>query len=224
MTAPAFEHDGFCIVPAVLGADACHAVAGRIPAADAGRAGTRCLLSQPWCADLARALKGHADLSPMLVEAPVAVQCTYFEKSAGQNWLVAVHQDLSIPVAERVEDSGLQGWSEKEGELFVQPPTAVLERLVAVRLHLDECSPADGPLRVVPGSHTSGRLGPDAASRRRDLHGEVVCTARRGDVLVMRPLLLHASSKAHGTSRRRVLHFLFGPRHLPLGLAWRHAI
>jgi hypothetical protein len=207
MTAPAFEHDGFCIVPAVLGADACHAVAGRIPAADAGRAGTRCLLSQPWCADLARAL-----------------QCTYFEKSAGQNWLVAVHQDLSIPVAARVEDSGLQGWSEKEGELFVQPPAAVLERLVAVRLHLDECSPADGPLRVVPGSHTSGRLGPDAASRRRDLHGEVVCTARRGDVLVMRPLLLHASSKAHGTSRRRVLHFLFGPRELPLGLAWRHAV
>lgn len=154
----------------------------------------------------------------------MAVQCTYFEKSAGQNWLVAMHQDLSIPVAERVSGSGLQGWSEKEGELFVQPPTAVLERLVAVRLHLDECSPTDGPLRVVPGSHTSGRLGPDAASRRRDLHGEVVCTARRGDVLVMRPLLLHASSKAHGTSRRRVLHFLFGPRHLPLGLAWRHAV
>ena len=28
---------------------------------------------------------------------------------------------------------------------------------------------------------------------------------------------------ATGTSRRRVLHFLFGPRALPCGLAWAHA-
>jgi hypothetical protein len=40
----------------------------------------------------------------------------------------------------------------------------------------------------------------------------------------MRPLLLHASSKASGSSLRRVLHFLFGPRDLPHGLRWQHAI
>ena len=38
--------------------------------------------------------------------------------------------------------------------------------------------------------------------------------------MLMRPLLLHASSKTAGTSRRRVLHFLFGPRELAFGLVW----
>jgi hypothetical protein len=38
--------------------------------------------------------------------------------------------------------------------------------------------------------------------------------------MAMRPLLLHASSKATGSSRRRVLHFLFGPPALPFGLEW----
>ena len=42
-------------------------------------------------------------------------------------------------------------------------------------------------------------------------------------MMLMRLLLLHASSKATGASRRRVLHFLFGPPRLPLGLAWAHA-
>ena len=44
-----------------------------------------------------------------------------------------------------------------------------------------------------------------------------------GFAVLMRPLLLHASSKATGASRRRVLHFLFGPRQLLLGLAWANA-
>lgn len=224
MKEPTLERDGFCAVPAALSAAACDWVTHHMPVADAGRGGTRCLLSQRWCAELAQTLKAHAGLSPLLADAPVAVQCTYFEKSAGRNWLVAVHQDLSIPVAARVESNEVRGWAEKEGGLFVQAPVAMLERMVAVRLHLDDCSAADGPLRVVPGSHTSGRLSPEAARAQRDLHGESVCTAKRGDALVMRPLLLHASSKAHGASRRRVLHFLFGPRELPLGLAWRHAV
>jgi hypothetical protein len=52
----------------------------------------------------------------------------------------------------------------------------------------------------------------------------VACTLERGDVLVMRPLLLHASSKASGFGMRRVLHFLFGPPTLPNGLRWPHAV
>jgi len=224
MTRDSFERVGFCAVPAVLDTIACGQVAGLLPATGAGRGGTRCLLPQAWCSALAHALKQHTGLSPLLADAPVAVQCTGFEKSADKNWLVPVHQDLSIPVAARVQALGLQGWSQKEGELFVQAPVAVLERLVAVRLHLDDCTADDGPLRVVPGSHGLGRVAPDSATAWRDQQGEVVCTARRGDALVMRPLLLHASSKTRGTSRRRVLHFLFGPRELPLGLAWRHAV
>jgi len=137
---------------------------------------------------------------------------------------VSVHQDLSIPVAERVDAEGLRGWSEKEGSLQVQPPVEVLEQLVAVRLHIDPCNEDDGPLRVVPASHLQGIVSPESAVRERDAKGEVFCTAQPGDALVMRPLLLHASSKARASSRRRVLHFLFGPPTLPHGLRWPAAV
>jgi ectoine hydroxylase-related dioxygenase (phytanoyl-CoA dioxygenase family) len=109
----------------------------------------------------------------------------------------------------------------KEGVLQVQPPAAVLEQLVAVRLHLDDCGPQDGPLRVLPGSHTAG-VRPEGALASAE--GAVVCTAPRGSALLMRPLLMHASSKANGHSLRRVLHLLFAPPALPLGLRWHHAV
>jgi ectoine hydroxylase-related dioxygenase (phytanoyl-CoA dioxygenase family) len=154
----------------------------------------------------------------------VAVQCTYFEKSSARNWLVPLHQDLSIPVAERVDECGWSGWSEKEGVVFVQAPVEVLEQLVAVRLHLDRCGSSDGPLRVVPGSHSHGVLAPAATVAVRDAVGECLCEAEVGTALVMRPLLLHASSKSLGTGRRRVLHFLYGSRSLPHGLRWQTTV
>ena len=123
-----------------------------------------------------------------------------------------------------VQDDALTGWSEKEGNIFVQPPAEVLRKIVAVRLHVDECSSDDGPLKVVPGSHTHGRTGHDTALALRDTLGEVVCPVARGGALLMSPLLLHSSSKATGQSRRRVLHFLFAPRSLPFGLRWCNAV
>jgi hypothetical protein len=44
------------------------------------------------------------------------------------------------------------------------------------------------------------------------------------DALLMKPLILHASSKATSGARRRVLHFVYGPKVLPFGLRWQHAI
>jgi ectoine hydroxylase-related dioxygenase (phytanoyl-CoA dioxygenase family) len=105
----------------------------------------------------------------------------------------------------------------------VQPPVEVLDQLVAVRLHIDECGVDDGALKVVAGSHRHGRLADADAIALRDARGAVTCPVPRGGAMLMRPLLLHASSKATGASRRRVLHFLFGPRRLPLGLGWAHA-
>jgi hypothetical protein len=54
--------------------------------------------------------------------------------------------------------------------------------------------------------------------------GEVVLLVPQGGALVMKPLLLHASPKATGATPRRVLHFVFGPLKLPLGLEWRDAV
>lgn len=180
--------------------------------------GSRNMLHWHGAQTLVAAIRSHPLLTGLLGEDRVAVQCTYFQKSAQTNWLVPLHQDLSIPVQERVAHASLKGWSRKEGCLFVQPPAAVLDSLLAVRIHLDACGPQDGPRRVIPGSHRQGPIPSEAAMKWRDK--AVTCVAARGDALVMRPLLLHASSHARGIGRRRVLHVLFGPPDLPHGLRW----
>lgn len=218
------DEAGFAAVAGVLGFDACADVATALDGVSSGRADSRNLLDVPTCQRLAAMFKAHAQVGSLLPQEAVAVQCTLFDKSESNNWLVALHQDLSIPVQEGVAHRDCSGWSEKEGVPYVQPPVAVLESLVAVRAHLDDCGPANGPLRVVPGSHRHGRLPTEAARALREQRGAFECTARRGDVLVMRPLLLHSSSKAQAPARRRVLHFLFGPRQLPCGLKWHRAV
>ena len=217
----AFVVDGFAVLPELLS----EAELQRIDLALAGRSevGARDLLDEPWCAVLADRVRGDARLDGALAPTHVAVQCTSFEKSAQRNWLVPVHQDVAIPVAARIGDAALSGWSKKSGTWFVQPPEDVLDRLVAVRLHIDDCGLDDGPLNVVPGSHRGGRLDDTQAIALRDARGTVACAVPRGGAMLMRPLLLHASSKSTGTSRRRVLHFLFGPPELPCGLAWASA-
>lgn len=188
------------------------------------KVGYRQFLAEPWCSELAELLKQHSSLASVLPPTYVAVQCILFEKSVDCNWLVAFHQDLSIPVAKRIEHVALSGWSEKEGCWFVQPPTEVLQQLVAVRFHVDVCTSLDGALKVIPGSHQHGRVDLTLAQALRETSGELTCEVDRGGALVMRPLLLHSSSKASGNSQRRVLHFLFGPVDLPFGLQWHHAI
>ena len=213
--------DGYAILPELLAGDEL----AQIDAALAGRAqvGDRDLLRERWCAALARRVHADARVAALVPRDHVAVQCTSFEKSAARNWLVALHQDVAIPVAERVDHPALGGWSNKHGTWFVQPPDAVLAELVAVRVHVDDCGPDDGPLHVVPGSHRQGRLTDTEALALRDAHGTTACPVPRGGAMAMRPLLLHASSRASGASRRRVLHFLYGPARLPLGLAWAGA-
>lgn len=215
-----FAQDGFLLVPGLVDAQALSDISSRLDAATAGAVGTRNMLRHAWCRSLAESIAGHTVFRELASDGLIAVQCTYFEKSTERNWLVPVHQDTAIPVAERVASTAPHGWSEKEGILYVQASGSVLEHLVAVRLHVDACEESDGPLHVVPGSHRLGRIDEAEASRQRRDHGTVACTAAPGDALFMRPLLLHMSSKATGASRRRVLHFLFGPAALPHGLQW----
>lgn len=216
------EVTGFVVLPGVLSQAQCRSIARQIDQ-QPGTAGDRNLLQETWCSDLAASLRDTIDLGAALTGS-VAVQCTYFDKSEHSNWLVPLHQDLGIPVQERVSAAELTGWSTKQGMVFVQPPASVVETLTIVRVHLDDSTEDNGPLRVVPGSHLAGRLRAEEQRRFRDLHGEVVCTTPRGGVIAMKPLLLHASSKATVPRPRRVLHYLYGPRDLPHGLAWAKAV
>ena len=219
-----FSELGFAVVPDVLSVTEAERLIALLPPLSSLGRSSRTLLNAPWCRDLARSLRQQPAIAPLLPELAVAVQCTLFSKSPKGNWLVALHQDLSIPVSARVSCPECTGWSEKEGEIFVQPPLSVLESLLAVRVHLDPCPSDAGALRVVPGSHRFGRLGGTEPAEMRAAQGETVVSAAQGAALLMKPLLLHASSKAAQDATRRVLHFVFGPRELPCGLQWALAV
>ncbi|MBX3176988.1 MAG: phytanoyl-CoA dioxygenase family protein [Candidatus Hydrogenedentes bacterium] len=149
-----------------------------------------------------------------------ATKATYFDKRPEANWTLPLHQDLTITVRNRAEVPGYTHWSVKAGVPHVQPPVALLQQIVALRLHLDDCPVENGALEVVPGSHRQGRIG---ASELRAMHLEgraVACPAIAGDVLAMRPLLVHGSRKAVAPGRRRVLHIEYCAAALDAPLAW----
>jgi hypothetical protein len=143
-----------------------------------------------------------------------------FDKVDGANWHVGWHQDVMIPVAERKEVEGFGSWSVKAGVMHVKPPEDVLANMIALRVHLDDCGPENGPLRVLPGSHRHGILSSEQVNEWIATRQAVTCTARRGDVLAMRLLLLHASSRAASCGHRRVIHIEYAAADLPGGLQW----
>jgi ectoine hydroxylase-related dioxygenase (phytanoyl-CoA dioxygenase family) len=148
------------------------------------------------------------------------VRAVYLDKHKDANWKVAWHQDLTIAVRERKEVDGYGPWSLKAGIPHVQPPVSVLERMLAVRIHLDDADETNGALRVIPGSHLQGRLSAVEVQRLTKETAPVTCPMKRGDVMLLRPLLLHASSVASDPAHRRVLHFEYATGELNGGLQW----
>jgi ectoine hydroxylase-related dioxygenase (phytanoyl-CoA dioxygenase family) len=152
------------------------------------------------------------------------VRAILFDKTPGANWKVPWHQDLAIAVAERHEVEGFGPWSVKDGVPHVHAPVWLLERMVTFRLHLDDCPAENGALRVLPSSHRHGKLSAEQIADWRSRVPETVCEVPAGGVLLMRPLLLHASSAATRPGHRRVLHVEYACDRLPDGLEWAEAV
>jgi hypothetical protein len=207
-----FEEAGFLVIPDALTESCCSDLDAHVRSLDSIGSGTRELLGFDWACQLARQLRDLPLIRAILGDSRLAVQCTYFAKRPSRNWLVAPHQDLSIPVMERKADARFTGRSEKDGTWFCQPPSEVLSQLVAVPVHLDNNIEGNGPLRVIPGSHRLGRIAVQQIAETRRQFGEVRCLVARRGIVAMRPLLLHASSKSTVDTPRRVLHVLFGAR------------
>lgn len=149
------------------------------------------------------------------------VRGIFFDKTPDANWPVAWHQDLTLALAERHEVDGWTGWSIKAGVVHVQPPPQVLERMVTLRIHLDDCDANNGALKVLPGTHKLGRIPATKIQELRSMINEQVCVAPVGSALAMKPLLLHASSAAAKPRHRRVVHVEFAPADLlPSPLRW----
>jgi Phytanoyl-CoA dioxygenase (PhyH) len=199
---------GFEIVRSVLPPAEVEAVASTLAASIAtrSRAGARHLLAVPAVGQLATDARLLEIASRFLGPAPIPFRATLFDKSAGANWLVVWHQDTALPLRRRVESSGWGPWSTKAGILYAHAPADALAEVVALRVHLDDSTGANGPLRVLPGSHALGVLSDERIARLRREITPIECLAPAGGVVAMRPLVVHASSKSRVTRPRRVLH------------------
>lgn len=148
------------------------------------------------------------------------VRVVAFDKTPGANWFVPWHQDRTVALACRADAPGFERWTVKDGLVHAEPPVALLERMLTLRIHLDDCDENSGPLEVVTSSHLGGRLDRAAVESMVASRQSRLCLAARGDILAMRPLLLHRSQRARTPTRRRVLHLEYATASLPPGLRW----
>jgi hypothetical protein len=138
------------------------------------------------------------------------IDALFFDKNSEINWAVPAHQDVVVPVPSSVTAASVRNLRTRHGATYGEPPVHVLEELVAIRVHFDDSTTASGGLCVLPGSHSRGRWSetnlrhiPPEAFRHYD------CSL--GDLLLMKPLVVHRSPRATRPVRRRVLHLLYAP-------------
>ncbi len=220
--------DGYAIVPDVVASETLQRLIEAIGdyavgvASDAGRGNyaMRNLLGIAAVREIAGSSQLMRWIHPVLGETARPVRGILFDKTPDANWKVAWHQDVSIAVKQRLDVPGFGPWSVKAGVPHVQPPVGVLEKMLTLRLHLDDCDADNGPLRVIPGSHDEGILPAARIARWRSTVQPVPCLCAAGGVVVMRPLILHASSAATSPRHRRVVHIEYATGSLPHGLEW----
>jgi hypothetical protein len=151
-----------------------------------------------------------------------SIDAQFFDKNSGANWTVPAHQDIVVPVPSNASPACVRNIRTRHGTTYGEPPVQVLEELVAVRVHFDDSDVNSGGLSIAPGSHARGRLS-DGELRQFPSETFRPYDCRAGDVLVMKPLVVHRSPRAASPVRRRVLHVLYAPVDGWHGTLSRHA-
>jgi len=151
---------------------------------------------------------------------PMLVRSIFFDKTPEKNWLVTWHQDKTISVSGKKDISGWGPWSIKDGIHHVQPELTVLNQMVTFRLHLDDANESNGCLKVIPNSHHKGIIKQSDINNIVHTEQSYNCSVKAGDVVLMRPHILHSSSKSTSPSHRRVVHLEFSNYNLPQDLQW----
>lgn len=140
----------------------------------------------------------------------------YFDKPEKSNWFVAYHQDLTISVDKKIEIENFENWTIKQNQFAVQPPKEILENNFTIRIHLDTTTKYNGALKVINNSHSKGIF----RVENLEIENETICEVEKGGIMIMKPLLFHASNKTTNNERRRVIHIEFSNQELPYGLEW----
>ena len=200
--------DGFAIIPAVVSECEIADLQAMLDRSELprSRAGIRHAMRNVGVAALARDFRLIAMAQEVLGSAALPFRATLFDKSPTSNWLVVWHQDTELPLRERREAPGWGPWSIKDGVNYAHAPASALEQVLALRLHLDDSVAENGPIRVLPATHTLGVLRDEALHELSTQIAAIDCLVPRGGILAMRPLVVHASSKSQSNAPRRVLH------------------
>lgn len=148
------------------------------------------------------------------------VRAFYLDKTPAENWALAWHQDTTLAFAEPMDVPGFTAWVNKAHFFHAQAPGEVMAGMLATRLHFDDADAATGCLKVLPGTHRLGKLDDAGVAEAAARVAPVTVPARRGEVLLMRPLLLHGSDRATDPKQRRILHLEWAAFDPPGGLRW----
>jgi len=200
--------EGYGLIPGIFAREEIGGLLGQLQHAQLprSRAGVRHAMKSPLVARIAQDEPMMRIARAILGEAAIPFRATLFEKLPVSNWLVAWHQDTALPLTERKETPGWGPWSVKDGVIYAHAPAAALEQVLALRLHFDDSTAQNGPLRVLPGTQKHGVLTDDEVHRFAESCPALDCLMPLGGVVAMRPLVLHASSKSQADLPRRVLH------------------
>ncbi|MDF1862826.1 MAG: phytanoyl-CoA dioxygenase family protein [Verrucomicrobiales bacterium] len=203
------DTDGAALVQGAFSGDPLHSLRGRLSEVPSSRAGLRNLafefpkLKELSCSPSFRKWLPSPELEP--------VRYLLFDKTPDANWPVAWHQDRTICVQQRIDTPGYGPWTTKNGTPHVEPPVELLENMTTLRLHLDDTPTSNGALRIIPGSHKHGKLTSEENAALVQKQA-VDCDCAAGDVLLMKPLVLHSSGRATSPSHRRVIHIEYAMR------------
>lgn len=148
------------------------------------------------------------------------VRAVWFTKDNEANWGVPWHQDRVIAVQDHHDLPGFAQWSRKAGVWHCEPPVSILQGMLFVRVHLDDCDDENGAMRIARGSHAEGAVRSDDAARLAARWPEEICAARRGDIQVLPMLTLHRSLPARTPRPRRALRLDYAATALPSPLCW----
>jgi ectoine hydroxylase-related dioxygenase (phytanoyl-CoA dioxygenase family) len=223
-----FFENGFAIIDGIYSAEETDKIKGAINNTDTSKATFRksedlfairqFLKEIPYVATMIFNNKLITIIKAIFGENYFVTKSIYFDKPGSSNWYVAYHQDITISVDKKVSVNGFESWTVKQNQFAVQPPLEFLQDNFTIRIHLDDTDELNGALKVIPKTHNKGII--RLNSTEVEKNSEQTCNVEQGGIMLMHPLLMHASGRTVNNQKRRVIHIEFSNKALPENLNW----